>query len=167
MKEVIVSSEVLIDIRDIPWLINCGKEENLRLSCAVQHVAGWEEAEKYDELVEWDEVITKSREELANFVFNRLGYSVRVFNSVVASVRDSDEYKLSVTNLENMVVEKNIKEEFFGTLNWLLLNGGIEAAFKDFKGCPTFFREMLVVLKAGHCPCGWTGRWPKGKLYIY
>ncbi|KQO01106.1 hypothetical protein [Paenibacillus sp. Leaf72] len=82
MKEVIVSSEILNDIRYIPWFINCGKEENLRLSCAVQHVAGWEEAEEYDDLVEWEEVITNSREKLADFVFKKLGYSVRGFNSV-------------------------------------------------------------------------------------
>ncbi|WP_338555027.1 hypothetical protein [Paenibacillus sp. KS-LC4] len=167
MKEIVVTTELLNTIKDIPWFNDCGKVRNLELPFDFQYVKDWEEAEAYDEKEEWEEIITNSREALADFVMKKLGYSVRVFNSIVATVRDSAEYSLSVEKLRAIVEENNIKDEFGDTLSWILLNAGIEDAFKEFKGCPTFFREMLEVFKNGHCPCGWEGRWPKGKLFIY
>ncbi|OAB37776.1 hypothetical protein [Paenibacillus glacialis] len=167
MKKINVSQELLGEFDNIQWFINCGKVVNIELSCSVQHVQGWEEAEKYDEQEEWEELISNSRDILADFIMRKLGYSVRQFNSVVASIRDSVQYKLSVTKLYDIIEEQDIKEEFGATLSWLLLNAGIEATFKEFKGCPNFFREMLLIFQHGHCPCGWKGKWPKGMLYIY
>ncbi|AIQ17247.1 hypothetical protein H70357_11710 [Paenibacillus sp. FSL H7-0357] len=167
MKEIIVSQELLNEFENIQWFTNCGKQAEIDLLCSVQQVDGWEKAEEFDEKDEWEEVISKSRDNLADFIMRKLGYSVRNFNSIVAAVRESQQYKTAIAKLYDSVEERNIKEEFGDTLSWLLLNAGIERAFAGFKGCPKFFSEMLEVLKLGHCPCGWMGRWPKGTLYIY
>lgn len=167
MKKILVSEELLNKLEQIDWLRNCGKPETIELACSVEFVPDWETAEKYDEQEEWEEIISNSRDKLADFIMRKLGYSVRDFNSVVASIRDSVQYKSSVTRLYDVIEENELKEEFGDTLSWLLLNAGIESAFKEFKGCPNFFSEMLRLFKHGNCPCGWKGRWPKGILYVY
>ncbi|MEK5166546.1 hypothetical protein GNQ08_05570 [Paenibacillus macerans] len=166
MKEVVVREENLNRFVNIPWFVNCGKRSNIELLCLVQFVESWEEAEALDEKEDWENVISSGRENLAEFVW-KLGYSVRDFNSVVAAVRDSAQYTSAVSEMYEAIEEQNIKEGFGDTIGWLMLNAGIEEVFKDYKGCPKFFREMLEVLKYGHCPCGWYGRWPKGTLYVY
>lgn len=167
MKAIEVSEELLNQLENIQWFVNCGSREELDLSCSLQYVNGWEKAEEYDDKEEWEEVISESREKLVSFVISKLGYSVREFNSTVALVRESHQYKSAVSELYDVIEEKSIKEEFGDTLGWLLLNAGVESAFADYKGCPKFFSEVLLVIKNGHCPCGWEGRWPKGTLYIY
>lgn len=167
MKEITVSQEFLNEFDSIRWFINCGNKEEIDLLCSVQHVSGWEQVEEFDEKEEWEDVISECRDKLARFIMDKLGYSVRDFNSTVAVVRESQQYKSAVSRLYDVIEEKNIKEELGDTLGWLLLNAGVESAFAGHKACPRFFSEMLAVFKLGHCPCGWMGRWPKGTLYVY
>ncbi|MET1176125.1 hypothetical protein MHI12_25200 [Paenibacillus sp. FSL H8-0280] len=167
MKEIKVSQELLNEIVSIQWLSNCGKPIEIDLVCSVEQVDGWEKAEEYDEKDEWEDVISNSRNQLSEFIMRKLGYSVREFNSTVIAVRESPEYKTAIANLIDVIEDRQVKEEFGGTLSWLLLNAGIERTFAEFKGCPQFFSELLEVFKLGHCPCGWSGRWPKGTLFIY
>ncbi|MCG7376050.1 hypothetical protein MH215_03530 [Paenibacillus sp. ACRSA] len=167
MKEITVSQELLNEFEDIQWFENCGKIEAMELLCSIQQVEGWETAEELDDKEEWEAIISNSRERLAEFILRKLGYSVRDFNAVVVAVRESQQYKTAIATLNDVIAEKNIKDEFAGIIAWLLLNAGVERAFGEFKGCPSFFGQMLLVLRSGHCPCGWKGRWPKGTLYIY
>lgn len=141
MKEIIVNQELLNEFENIQWFINCGNIEEIDLLCSVQLVAGWEKAEELDDKEEWEEVISSSRDELSNFVLKKLGYSVRDFNSIVAVVRESLQYKTAISKLYDVIEEKNIKEEFGGTLGWLLLNAGIESAYVEYNGCPRFLAK--------------------------
>lgn len=167
MKEVVITQELLNEFKNIPWLENCGKTTSIQLICSIENVNGWEMAEVFYGEEEWDEVISNGREKLAKFIMDKLGYSVRDFNSVVVAIRESAQYKTAVSELNNIINNHHVTAEFGDTLSWLLLNAGIERVFREYKGCPNFFSEMLTVIKHGHCPCGWRGNWPKGTLFIY
>ncbi len=167
MKKVSISDNFLKEFTLIEWFSNCGSTDNIELNCLVEYVSNWNEAEKVDEEEEWDKLVSNSREKLFDFITKRLLYSTRDFNSLIAYARESSYYKEAVEKINTCIEKQGIDFKFSNLVTWMILNVAVEEAFKDQKGCPNFFVDMYKVLKQGHCPCGWNGKWPKGTLYVY
>ncbi len=47
-----------------------------------------------------------------------------------------------------------------------LMHRAIEMAFLP-KGNKSTYAELCELILLGHMPCGWRGRWPKGKIVVY
>lgn len=167
LKKIDIREDFLKEISVVDWFSNCGCNENIELNCSINYVSNWNEAQLFDNKEEWDKLVSNSREKLFNFITKKLSYSTRDFNILVASTRESTYYKSAVEKINEYIKKNGINFKFSNLITWLILNGAVEDAFRDQKGCPNFFTDMFIVIKRGHCPCGWKGSWPQGTLYVY
>ena len=56
--------------------------------------------------------------------------------------------------------------ELISELRQMVVGAALELDYLQFGQPARFFLNLLPVFEAGHLPCGWKGRWPRGELAL-
>ena len=67
---------------------------------------------------------------------------------------------------QQVVEENNLPQVFLDTVDWDIIGVLMEAEYADVYP-PGYYASQAYWYVHGHFPCGWQGKFPKGKLIIY
>jgi hypothetical protein len=62
--------------------------------------------------------------------------------------------------------QEELEVDLIRELRPLVVGAAMELEYLSFGHPARFFLNLLPVLEAGHLPCGWKGRWPRGALTL-
>ena len=162
----IVDSELQQRITTIQWFVNCEKNDPLVLRIPAKRVSSWTEAAHFFFGQAWDDLLQDAANEITSYLadkhsneyhghWNRIADAVRTFvNDVVRPSIPAFHY------------DPSMEREFRGRIGWSIGFAILESHYEKCRP-PLFFRELLAVYEAGHLPCGWEGKWPRGTLLYY
>lgn len=63
--------------------------------------------------------------------------------------------------------EKNIRKEIIDDTKWLLMSTLMYNYYSKFGIESELLNQILCIWKSGHLPCGYSGKYPNGKLRVY
>lgn len=63
--------------------------------------------------------------------------------------------------------EKNIRKEIIDDTKWLLMSTLMYNYYSEFGIESELLNQILCIWKSGHLPCGYSGKYPNGKLRVY
>ncbi|WP_063571246.1 MULTISPECIES: hypothetical protein [Luteibacter] len=151
----------LAELDTSEWFINVGKRESNRVSL----LHDWSEAIASCEGDDWLDLL----QEAASQYRSRLAEGdVERFRQWNEHVRELKTVTIPLVNRKTRsVVEANrLPKHFVDVVQWDILHVCMEAEYADVFQ-PGFFASQSYWYLNGHFPCGWTGRFPNGKLVVY
>lgn len=154
----------------IEWMSCCGQENEVRTS-SIPYVSikSWEQAKASASAESWNEATTKARAGLESWVRRLRGERKFRYNQLTAEF-DTAIVKPHILPAIEEAMERYGLEKNAAVVSGLrrVLSGAyVENAWIETGHSSFFFLELLEWVEAGHCPCGWEGVWPEGKLVVF
>lgn len=163
-----VNKEIAERIESIEWFSKCGTPvTGVNIAPKIIQVKDWEQAQQWCSDLNWEKKTLEARNLLTEFLHNKYPNRYLEWNETVRRAKDYLESSIS-SYLENYKKQNNLSSLFVDCVKWDLLNAIMEYDYKDCRGRPIFFIELLLIYENGHFPCGWNGKQLiNGELVIY
>ncbi|AEV69721.1 hypothetical protein [Acetivibrio clariflavus] len=160
------NSKFLNRILSIDWFNNCGNPIKQNINYTVIYVFSWDEAKRcYTDPV-WEDTTLEASNALSEFLNNKYKSEFANWNKIAREGKAFLENNI-VHKIEAFRESNNLDKTFTDCVKWDLLGAIMEASYSKCKNRPEFFLELLKVYESGNFPCGWSGKWPDGKLIIF
>lgn len=151
----------------VPWCASCGQgPAALDLPYPVIWLSTSKKVKTHLASTSWGNALLEGNNELSLWLHNHAKDDRRSWNDRV------DELKAGL--LAELAPSWQTRQEALGlgpplasTLQWIVLGAALELAYMPLGHPARFFLNLLPVLEAGHLPCGWKGRWPRGELVLF
>lgn len=150
----------------IPWFSECGNPI-LELPFSASQASSWQVAMELSSSVEWENTTLEARNNLTEFLHKRHLTRSQNWNNITAEAKEQIVFPLSRKFWEPFASRNGFGKPFIDNVQWDILAACMESAYRDCHGLPMFFHELLKVYSAGHFPCGWSGEYPNGGLYVW
>lgn len=160
-------SNILERLRAIDWFAHCGQPLSIALSMPFISVSSWREAMLHCMDDYWEGVTLEASNQLTQWLHHYDRENYQQWNLLVDGFKMTAIDPLASENWEPVRANEGLGIEFIHSVKWDVLGALMENAYLQSGHRCFFFLELLLVYEAGHFPCGWTGKWPKGKLVIY
>ena len=113
----------------------------------------------------WEDATLEAHNELNIFMRQKHPGKSSDWNSVAQEAMEFLQEKVDPSLIQ--AAEKHgLGKEFLDAAHWNLQGAILEQHYKKYRP-PLFFLKMLTVYEQGHFPCGWSGKWPSGKLMVH
>jgi hypothetical protein len=151
----------------VPWGIRCGQEPPpLDLPFPVVWLAKPDKVKARLASTSWGNAMLEANNELSSWLHDNAHDDYQSWNGRV------DRLKAGLLAELEPLWRKRQKDlgldpDLVSTLQWIVLGAAMELEYLPFGHPARFFLNLLPVLEAGHLPCGWKGRWPRGELVLY
>ncbi len=89
----------------------------------------------------------------------------RLWNEIVDELKATTEPFVR-RKLEQVVQLNDLSSAFQYSVQWDILHVCMEAEYADVFP-PAFYAAQAYWYVKGHFPCGWKGKFPKGKLIVF
>ncbi len=155
---------ILQDLRQVRWFEKCTQVSPI-FEFEVSQVPNWQKAKKIYESSLWDDLTQDAQGRLSEFLFKKHN---NIYNSSWNKLakQASGFFDMEILPLvEGFAQNHELGNLFIQCVSWDIQHIIIEKSFVKQKP-PIFFGLLFTVYKAGHFPCGWNGKWPKGKMLI-
>ena len=113
----------------------------------------------------WENAALEASNELTVWLHNNARDDYRSWNERVARVKVSLVAELEPV-WKRRQQELGLGPELVSELKSIVVGAAMELDYLSFGHPARFFLNLLPVLEAGHLPCGWKGRWPRGELAL-
>jgi hypothetical protein len=143
------------------WFSRVGTKANP----TVASVSSWPEAIRYCAEPEWEELELEMANQYREYLCEHATDRFKSWNGAVREVKKITT-PLIECKIRAAALNDNLSRELQVQLGHPILLFCMEAEYADI--CPPgFFTNLGAWYLDGHFPCGWWGRFPKGKLIVY
>jgi hypothetical protein len=150
----------------VPWCARCGQGPTaLDLPFPALWLSTWGEATARMAAVSWENAKLGAENELTLWLHKNANDEYQSWNERAARVKASLVAALEPVWTRRQE-ELGFGPELVAGLRWIVRSAGMELDYLPFGHPARFFLNLLPVLEAGHLPCGWKGRWPRGALVL-
>ena len=115
----------------------------------------------------WEDTTLDARNRLTEFLHRHHREVYQRWNAIAVSTKERVVSRLCETSWRPFAESKRFPKRFLDSVSWDVLAAVMEHEYRNCKGRPDFFLQLLRVYRAGHFPCGWSGRWPGGRLLVW
>lgn len=166
-KHAFALSDVAGRLRAIEWFGRCGQPASLDLSMPNEQVGGWPEAVKACKLSAWEDAELGAQNQLTLWLHQHDREKYQRWNDLVAQHKAAVVNPLTAEWWEPYRQEHGLDIAVVHSVQWDILGALMENSYLGSGHRCFFFLELLWVYEAGHFPCGWRGKWPRGGLVVY
>ena len=148
----------------VPWCGRCGQgPTEIDLPFPVVWLSTWDEAKTRMGATSWENAKLEAQNELTLWLHNNAKNDYRSWNERAKRVKAA-----LVAELEPVWKrrQEEIGLQLVSELRWIVVGMAMEIDYLSFGHPARFFLNLLPVFEAGHLPCGWKGRWPRGGLAL-
>lgn len=161
-----LNKEITESILLFEWLKNCGENKAVIEMCNGKSIANREEIKKNFNSIKWENVCLEARNDLTGYLaknhpeiyngyWNILVKEVKI--NIIPKIIDTIAKQLKILDLHESIID-NIKMD--------IVNIIVVLSYAEYYKSP-FYEKLLCIYKNGNLPCGWSGKYPKGKIQIY
>lgn len=161
---------IITEIQNIPWLQGCGSDLPSELT-GVQKASDESQAKILFTSDDWADARTEAQGDLTGYLskyhYNTYG---GYWNNLVKEATKLIE-GVALEPLRTALQQRGWPEEMSKSIIVDLTRAVLEGSYRaKFRRAPAFFEAVLAIYKAGHLPCGWSGKmsqWPAGTIIAY
>lgn len=150
------------DLSNTPWFNKVGKPYN---SDKVLTVSTWNEAIDACSSDYYDWLVNEAANNYTEILKSKNKQKYNQWNKILQPIKN-EVNKLLSEKLEDVTKENTLPKTFRDTVEWDIINALMECEYDDVHES-SFFLSQLYWYKIGRFPCGWSGKYPDGKLIIY
>ena len=151
----------LEQLKQADWFCCVG----IRDTEAAEVLSSWYEAIESCSSPEWEHLCLEAANQYRERLVERSPEQFKKWNDIAVEIRPS-ALALVAEKTKQVIQENNLPKAFLDTVNWDIAHLCMEAEYADIYP-PGFFAAQAYWYVNGHFPCGWKGKFPKGKLVIY
>lgn len=161
-----ISRELVKNLQNCIWLENCATDKYSSYMFDVCLINNLDEAIKNIESVTWENLCLDQKGEFTGFLAKNYKNDYnRYWNKEVKLIK-KDYLPLFSTQISIGLKKKKLPDVIIDDINFnILLVLMLNFYAEYYKN--TFFNQILEVYLSGHLPCGWSGKYPDGKLIVY
>ena len=150
----------------VPWCACCGQgPTELDLPFPAVWLSTWEEAKARMGSTSWENATLEGSNELTVWLHNNARDDYRSWNERVKRIKAGLVAELAAV-WKRRQEELGLGPEIVSELQSIVVGAAMELEYLSVGHPARFFLNLLPVLEAGHLPCGWKGRWPRGELAL-
>jgi len=150
----------------VPWCARCGQGPTaLDLPFPALWLSTWDEAMARMGALSWENARLGGENELTLWLHKNANDDYRSWNERAGRVKAGLVAPLE-PGWTRRQEELGLGPELVSGLRWIVRAAAMELEYLPFGHPARFFLNLLPVLEAGHLPCGWKGRWPRGALAL-
>ena len=155
-------------LHQIAWFARCGQELPEGLPFDATRVATLKKAARQWGSNQWEDATLEARNLLTSFLFSHARDDYQKWNEITRQAKAEIAQPLAEKYWQPFMQLHGLEASFLHSVQWDILALCMEHAYRQQRGLPQFFHELLKVYEAGHMPCGWEGgKYPKGRLLVW
>lgn len=150
----------------VPWCARCGQGPTaLDLPFPAVWLSTWEEAKARMASTSWENAKLGAENELTLWLHKNAHDDYQSWNERAARVSAGLIAELEPV-WQRRQEELGVGLKLVSELRWIVRGAAMELDYLPFGHPARFFLNLLPVFEAGHLPCGWKGRSPRGDLVL-
>lgn len=158
--------EIVKCILACDWLVNCGMKDKFIKDNDFERLTSVVQAEKKINTIKWENTCLEARNTLTGYLArNYSDIYNKYWNIWVDQIKEEILPKV-LHIIVDRLKEKNFSPDIIGNIQFDVINIIMVLSYREYYQSP-FYEELFCVYENGHLPCGWSGRYPKGKLLVY
>lgn len=161
------SSDIPARLAKIDWFANCGKTRSFDLTMPIQSVKSWKDATQLCSTNLWDNAQLEAQNQLTIWLHRNDLVNYRKWNDFAKAHKKETISPLVQNTIRPLQKDIGFDDVVVSCVEWDVLGALMENSYLKSNHSVFFFFELLMVYEAGHFPCGWSGKWPTGELYVY
>lgn len=128
-------------------------------------VKSWAEAGKSCASLKWEHTRLDARNDLSMALDERFTDRYQAWNDIIEGI---DERLMPTMEavVERVSRRYGLPPQFARFVKSDARMACVEADYADLVP-PGFYMRLAAIYLDGHFPCGWRGRWPKGKVVVF
>ena len=155
------------NLEAIDWFRSCGQTPAGDLPFAATPVASWDEAIERCSDLSWENTTLEARNELTAFLSVHSRREDQNWNVITEAAKARVITPLAERVWQPFATRVGLGKVFVDCVSWDVLAAVMEHEYRACTGRPEWFQQLLRVYQAGHFPCGWSGEWPSGRLWVW
>lgn len=155
------------ELEAVDWFAACGQPLVVSPPFAVSQVGSWGEAIERCSEQSWEDTTLEARNHLTVFLHTHHRNDYRDWNTITDAAKDRIVTPLASRVWQPFAERHGLGKVFVDSVSWDVLAAIMEHEYQNCPNRPEFFLHLLRVYQAGHFPCGWSGEWPAGQLFIW
>ncbi len=160
------ADELRARLARVPWCARCGRgPTELDLPFPTLWLSTWQEAQARMSSTSWVNAQLEASNELTVWLHRNARDDYRSWNERVGRVKAGLVAELEPV-WKRRQEELGLGPRLVSGLQQIVVGAAMELDYLSFGHPARFFLSLLPVLEAGHLPCGWKGRWPRGELTL-
>lgn len=159
-----IRKEFIDKMLNCPWLQSCGNKDKLEFD--VEYLNHWEEVEKNISTIKWENLCIDRNGDFSAFLcINHDEEYNKYWNDEVDIIKE--EYLCIIEDKINpILIDNKLSDKILNNMKWNIISLFMLEFYSEFY-TSEFYEDMLKIYLAGHLPCGWSGKYPKGKFMVY
>lgn len=151
----------------LPWCARCGQgSPAFDLPLEAAWLTKGKEVKVRLASTSWKNALLEAQNELSSWLHHHAHDDYQSWNERVKRLKAGLLAELEPV-WQDRQHELDLGPDLVSTLQWIILGAAMELEYLAFHHPARFFLNLLPVLEAGHLPCGWKGRWPRGVLLLF
>ncbi len=155
------------ELQDIRWFSRCGTPVSAVLPFPIEQVSGRGEAIERCSDQAWEDVTLEARNLLTEFLHAKHRVEYQRWNTIAEEAERRIITPLRDRFWQPFADENTLGQSFLDCVSWDVMAAVMEHEYRGSRGRPDFFLGLLEVYRAGFFPCGWSGDWPGGTLWVW
>ena len=151
----------LNQLEEVDWFTAVGVKD----TDAAIVLSSWNDAIKHCSSLEWENLLLEAANQYCERLVERSMDRFERWNEIVDAVKPA-AMDLVSRKIKDVCQKHGLPKVFVDTVEWDILHLCMEAEFADVYP-PGFYASQAYWYTKGHFPCGWQGKFPKGKLIVY
>ena len=152
-------------LKAVDWFDCCGKKSRLEeIRVPFLAVSSWSEAITWMKDGEWERASLESQNQMTAHLRAKHPNKYGEWNSLVKTYKSIVERIVSGP-VKRLVEEHSLTSDLIHNVRWDILGACLCLAYSK-QNPPRFDLEVLSIYEAGHLPCGWDGKWPRGRFVL-
>jgi hypothetical protein len=155
------------ELEAIDWFAACGQSMVASFPFMVATVKSWEEAIELCSDQQWENVTLDACNELTVFLHTYHRENYLDWNVITDAAKQRVVTPLKERIWGPFAEQHGLGKGLLACVSWDVLAAIMEHEYRHCPGKPEFFTHLLQVYRLGHFPCGWSGDWPSGQLFVW
>ncbi len=158
-----ISKELYQELLYIDYFNQCGKSIDGLYGFDVYVEKDYDKAIKSILKTSWSNIILEEQNNLTGYLFknHREEYNDKWNKQVIINREEI------IPPIILILEKKNIHKEIIDDTKWLLMSILMYDYFSEFGFESELLNQVLNIWKSGHLPCGYSGKYPNGKLRVF
>jgi len=151
----------------VDWFAACGRSLAIGLPFPTSPVGSWAEAIQRCSDQTWEDATLEAQNRLTEFLHTQHRDRYRDWNDIAIVAKERVVTPLRDRVWRPFAERHGLTKVLANCVSWDVLAAIMEYEYRDCPGRPEYFLHLLRLYRAGHIPCGWSGEWPAGQLFVW
>lgn len=161
-----LNNEVIKRIWLCDWFVNCGTKEDSIRGNEFERLTKISQVENSINSTKWENTCLEARNELTVYLTLNEPDVYNVYWNVLVNQIKKEVIPKVIDDIEEKAMKKCLPEESVAYVRMDIINIIMVLSYSKYYQS-SFYQKLLYVYEHGYLPCGWRGRYPKGKLLVY